>query len=216
MKMLCVFQKTARVRHIGHLDLMRAMQRALRRSGLPVCYSQGFNPHILLTFSAPLSVGAEGLREVMEVPVQSDVSCECFQKRLSAALPPALPLLSVRAVPDDHPAPMSLLRAAQYTIDFDEENTLYESLPAFLSQTEMNVVRHTKSGDKPCDIRPMIFAASGTAKRIVVTLSLCESATCRADLFLSTLCDFAKVDVPRCFLTRARMYGEKFIPLEEL
>ena len=67
MKLIVVFEKTPRLRHIGHLDLMRAMQRALRRSGLPLRYSQGFNPHILLTFAAPLSVGMPGKREIMEV-----------------------------------------------------------------------------------------------------------------------------------------------------
>ena len=60
MKMIVVFEKTPRLRHIGHLDLMRAMQRALRRSDLPLKYSQGFNPHILLTFASPLSVGFSG------------------------------------------------------------------------------------------------------------------------------------------------------------
>ena len=66
MKMIVVFEKTPRLRMIGHLDLMRAMQRALRRSDLPLRYSQGFNPHILLSFAAPLSLGMAGKREVME------------------------------------------------------------------------------------------------------------------------------------------------------
>ena len=67
MKMIVVFSIRDRLKYIGHLDLMRAMQRALRRSGLPVRYSQGFNPHLQISFAAPLSVGMEGLREVMEV-----------------------------------------------------------------------------------------------------------------------------------------------------
>ncbi|MBR6754287.1 MAG: TIGR03936 family radical SAM-associated protein, partial [Clostridia bacterium] len=62
MKMLVIFEKSERLRHIGHLDLMRAMQRALRRSGLPIAFSQGFNPHVLLNFAAPLSVGMPGKR----------------------------------------------------------------------------------------------------------------------------------------------------------
>ena len=64
--MMVVFEKGETLRYIGHLDLMRAMQRALRRSGLPIRYSNGFNPHIRLSFAAPLSVGVVGLRELME------------------------------------------------------------------------------------------------------------------------------------------------------
>ena len=49
MRMMAVFEKGERLRHIGHLDIMRSTQRALRRSGLPVSYSKGFNPHILIS-----------------------------------------------------------------------------------------------------------------------------------------------------------------------
>ena len=107
MKMIVVFEKGARLRHIGHLDLMRAMQRALRRSDLPLRYSQGFNPHILLNFAAPLSVGMPGKREIMEVPLEREVSAEEFLQKLTAALPPDLPCLSARPVDDRHPAPMA-------------------------------------------------------------------------------------------------------------
>ena len=67
MRMLGVFLKGERVRHIGHLDIQRAVQRGLRRSGLPVAYSNGFNPHILVTFASALSTGACGKREIMDV-----------------------------------------------------------------------------------------------------------------------------------------------------
>lgn len=60
--MMAVFEKGERLRHIGHLDIQRAVQRALRRSMLPVAYSNGFNPHILLTFASALSTGYAGRR----------------------------------------------------------------------------------------------------------------------------------------------------------
>ena len=114
MKAWITFEKKPRLRHIGHLDLMRAMQRALRKSDLPICFSKGFNPHLQLTFAAPLSVGMYGLREVMEVPLEGDVTAEEVMDKLSRALPPELPCVSVRMVDDKHPAPMALLRAADF------------------------------------------------------------------------------------------------------
>ena len=74
--MMVVFEKGEALRHIGHLDLMRTMQRALRRSNLPIKYSNGFNPHIRLSFAAPLSVGVIGLRELMEVPLEDGVTVQ--------------------------------------------------------------------------------------------------------------------------------------------
>ena len=110
MKAWITFEKKPRLRHIGHLDLMRAMQRALRKSDLPICFSKGFNPHLQLTFAAPLSVGMYGLREVMEVPLEGDVTAEEVMDKLSRALPPELPCVSVRMVDDKHPAPMARRR----------------------------------------------------------------------------------------------------------
>ena len=70
---MAVFEKGIRLRHIGHLDIQRAMMRALRRSGLPVAYSNGYNPHILLTFASALSTGAAGKKEILDVTMAREV-----------------------------------------------------------------------------------------------------------------------------------------------
>ncbi len=220
MKLIVVFEKTSRLRHIGHLDLMRAMQRALRRSGLPLKYSQGFNPHILLTFAAPLSVGMPGKREIMEVPIEGEMTGEAFLGKLRPALPPELPCISARAVDDRHPAPMAQLAAAMYEAKLDEvPEGLAEAIPAFLAQSEIPAIRKTKTGMKPCDIRPMIYDLSLNGDALRMTLALCEKATCKPELLLSTLFDFAKLERPHMIVTRTQMFGEKdgvFYPLEEM
>ncbi|MBE5787981.1 MAG: DUF2344 domain-containing protein, partial [Clostridiales bacterium] len=178
MKMIVVFEKAPRLRHIGHLDLMRAMQRALRRSGLPLRYSQGFNPHILLNFAAPLAVGMSGNREIMEVPLEHAVSPEEFLKKLSAALPPDLPCLSAHSVDDRHPAPMAQLTAAIYVAKLESVPDHFEQVIAsFLAQEEIPAIRKTKSGMKPCDIRPMIYGLTIQGQSLHMTLALSEKAT---------------------------------------
>lgn len=220
MKMIAVFEKAPRLRLIGHLDLMRAMQRALRRSGLPLRYSQGFNPHILLTFAAPLSVGMPGKREIMEVPLEGDVTAEEFMEKLSAALPPDLPLLSARPVDDRHPAPMAQLCAAVYEAKLSSVPAgLSEAVDRFLEQKEIPVMRKTKSGLKPADIRPMIheLRLDGDALRMVLSLS--EKATCKPDLLLDTLFSFLGAERPRALITRLQLLGEEngaLKPLETL
>ena len=220
MKMIVVFEKAARLRHIGHLDLMRAMQRALRRSGLPLCYSQGFNPHILLSFAAPLSVGMPGRREIMEVPIAQDMPADAFLSALRAALPPDLPCLSAHPVDDRHPAPMAQLSAAMFEAKLEAvPEGLAEAIPRFLAQAEIPAVRKTKTGLKPCDIRPMIYALSLAGDTLRFTLALCEKATCKPDLLLDSLFSFAGMPRPRALVTRTHLLGEKdgtFLPLEDL
>lgn len=220
MKMIVVFEKAPRLRHIGHLDLMRAMQRALRRSDLPLRYSQGFNPHILLNFAAPLSVGMPGKRELMEVPLEREVSPEEFLEKLSAALPADLRCISAHRVEDAHPAPMAQLSAALFeaeaeTLPEDMERILRD----FLAQREIPAIRKTKTGMKPCDIRPMIYGLTVSGNKLQMALALCEKATCKPDLLLSSLFSFAGVPRPRMLVTRLQLLGEKdgvFMPLESL
>ena len=212
MKMIVVFEKTPRLRMIGHLDLMRAMQRALRRSDLPLRYSQGFNPHILLSFAAPLSLGMAGKREVMEVPLERDVAPEEFMARLSAALPPDLPLVSCVPVDDRH--------AASYAAKLETVPAgLAEAVHGFLAQAEIPAVRKTKTGLKPCDIRPMIYTLSLSGDTLYMTLALSEKATCKPDLLLDSLFTFAGVNRPRMLITRTQLLGlacEVLCPLESL
>ena len=220
MKMIVVFEKAPRLRHIGHLDLMRAMQRALRRSGLPLRYSQGFNPHILITFAAPLSVGMPGEREIMEVPMAEEMTGEAFLTKLSAALPPDLPCLCAYPVDDRHPAPMALLAAAMYRAELEEvPEGLSDAVEKYLAQKEIPAVRKTKTGMKPCDLRPMIYSLALSGNTLTMVLALCEQATCKPDLLLSSLFEFLGADRPQALITRMQLLGEKdgaLVPLETL
>ncbi len=220
MKMLAVFEKGRRLRLIGHLDLMRAMQRALRRSGLPIRYSQGFNPHILLTFAAPLNLGCAGLREVMEVPVEGEVSPEEFKARLNAVLPPDLRILECRAVEDAHKSPMALLRAARYSaVPEDGTDAIAPFIDPFLARETIPAVKKTKSGEKEVDLKPMIHELCCRDGALYATLDLCEKSSCKMELLLERLYAFAGLQMPHFSLSRVMLLGEQgeaFVPLEEM
>lgn len=219
MKMLVVFEKKERLRHVGHLDLMRAMQRALRRSGVPIAFSQGFNPHLLVTFAAPLSVGMPGLREVMEVPLSAEISEEEFKEKLRAALPPELPCVAVRAVEDRHPAPMAQLFAAAYRVTVQENAAeILAAIPSLLEKESVMAMKRTKSGDKLTDIRPMIYEMKKVDdQRFDCVLALCEAATCKVELLMDALTAEAKLESrPRYLAVRTQLLGKDFTPLELL
>ena len=221
--MLATFEKGERLRHIGHLDLMRAMQRALRRSGLPVSYSKGFNPHILLTFASALSVGASGRREIMEVQLDEQVEPDVFTARMNHALPPDLQLSGARSVDDRRPASMALVRAALYELRLSEEDARKVSaiLPAYLAQNEIITDRKTKSGIKPCDIRPLIGELRMEGNSLIASLALTETESCKPAMLLTTLGAAAGMsEAPQARVIRLRLLGEDSeghrVPLEEL
>ena len=222
MRILATFEKQERLRHIGHLDIMRAMQRALRRSGLPVSYSKGFNPHILLTFASALSVGAASTCEIMEVSLDEPVEPGVFMARMNEALPPEMQLTGARAVDEHRPAAMALVRAARYDIRLPEDaaRTLGAAIPGFLAQAEIITDRKTKSGVKPCDIRPLIHALEMRENHLLAELALTETLSCKPAMLLTALCAFAGMPEPQAMVTRTRLLGETeagaIVPLEEL
>ncbi len=210
MRMLATFEKSARLRHIGHLDIMRAMQRALRRSGLPVSYSKGFNPHILLTFASALSVGAAGTCEILETQLDEAVTPEAFLAAMNAALPPEMQLTGARPLPEGRPASMAMVQAAAYDIRVEDPaaaERLREALPGFLGQSEIITDRKTKSGVKPCDIRPLLLDVAMEGDVIRALLTLTETLSCKPAMLMTALCAFAGIEVPRTLVTRTRLFG---------
>ena len=81
------YRKRGRAKYISHLDITRCMQRSLKRAGLPVWYTQGFNPHMYMTFALPLALGYESDYECMDLRFTHLMEFEEIQTRLNAALP---------------------------------------------------------------------------------------------------------------------------------
>lgn len=208
--MMAVFEKGVRVRHIGHLDIQRAMMRALRRSGLPVAYSKGFNPHILLTFASALSTGAAGKKEILDVTMAADVDPEAFKAALNRALPPDMQVSSVKVMEDKHPSLMSLLQAAEYEIRILDEGAakkMAACIPEFLGQESILAMRKTKSGMKETDIRPLIHALRAEGDTLRARVTLTDALACKPDMLLKALSDFVQIEVPSVLVIREGLLG---------
>ncbi len=214
MKMLVMFEKMGAHRFIGHLDLQRAMQRALRRSGLPVCYSQGFNPHLLLSFASPLSVGFQGEGEVMELPLSASMKEDEFLDKLNLHLPVGLKAKAVKLLEDEVAPAMARLAAAVYQILPTEENpALFHAVPGFLAQTSLPYTKKTKSGERQDDFRPLLYNLSVKNGALIAVLAVKESGTGKPDQLLSLLCEYAGIPLPRVLITRTALLDERFVPL---
>ena len=226
MRMLGVFEKSERVRHIGHLDIQRAVQRGLRRSGLPVAYSNGFNPHIQVTFASALSTGACGKREIMDVKMEEPVSEEVFLRKMNAAMPQDMQLSSARAVDDRHPALMASLKAGIYEMvirDPRQADRLFPAIGPMMAQETIPVARKTKSGIKEVDMKPLIYALRGEGQKLYATLMLTERESCKPNMILEGLkraAGMPEEEEVRMLVIRTQLLGEAgdggLVPLETL
>ena len=224
MRMLAVFEKGERIRHIGHLDIQRSVQRGLRRSGLPVAYSQGFNPHILITFASALSTGACGKREIMDVTMAEEVDEKEFLTRMNRAMPPEMQLKEARAVDSKYPSLMGMVRAAVYDLAIRDEETgrmLIAAIPAMMEKERIPAMRKTKTKLTEVDIKPLILDISGEGNHIRATLILNERESCKPQMLLDALKETAGItEEVRMLVTRESLLGEDengtLTPLERL
>ena len=224
MRILAVFEKGERIRHIGHLDIQRSVQRGLRRSGLPVAYSQGFNPHILITFAQALSTGACGKREIMDVTMAEEVSAEEFVARMNRAMPPEMQVREARAVDGKHPSLMGMVRAADYDLmirDAAIGARLAEAIPAMMAKETIPALRKTKTKLTEVDIKPLILSIRGEGNHVFATLVLTERESCKPQMLLEALKQAAGIEGEvRMMVTRERLLGEDasgaLAPLETL
>lgn len=161
IKLRVKFKKYGPIRFIGHLDVMRFFQKAIRRAGIDVAYTGGFSPHQVMTFAAPLGVGLTSNGEYMDIEVNSLTSCRDVLERLNGASVPGIEIVSVRVLPDTAGNAMASVAAAAYTVRFREgrepRTDIAGALPDFLAKSEIIYKKETKKGTRELNLRPGIY-----------------------------------------------------------
>lgn len=164
IKIRAVFEKKGRAKYISHLDLNRCMQRVFKRSGLPVWYTEGFNPHIYINFALPLSLGYESSVEIMDFNLTQEISFEEITERLNKAMPEGLKILKVYAPETKH----TQIRFADFKIIFSSD--IAGSFKSFMQQEKINTIKKTKRGEKEIDLKPDINVILADGNKLVLRL----------------------------------------------
>ncbi|MBE6581920.1 MAG: DUF2344 domain-containing protein [Ruminococcaceae bacterium] len=156
------FSKVGSLQFISHLDLNRTMKTVMIRAGIPIKYSEGFNPHPKMVFALPLSIGAESVTELLDFKITRPMSKEELITRLNNAFPPEMRVLDAYQ-PDSK---FVSIRYAEYELENDEDFSL-----APLEQDEIVLLKRTKSGEKLTDIKPMIHSYKKEGNKLTCVLS---------------------------------------------
>lgn len=171
MKLRIKFKKYGPVRFIGHLDVMRFFQKAIRRAGIDVVYSTGFSPHQVMSFAAPLGVGLTSNGEYMDIQVNSLPAsrdglsaCQVLVEQLNAASVKGLDVVSARVLPETAGNAMASVAAASYTVRFREgrepvfgRKSMQDAVRSFLERDEILITKETKKGTREVNLRPGIY-----------------------------------------------------------
>ena len=186
MKLRIRFSKYGALRFIGHLDVMRFFQKAVRRAGIDVAYSTGFSPHQIMSFASPLGLGVESRGDYLDIevnePMKLPMNAQEMLERLNAACVEGIEITRIVRLPEKAGNAMASVAAAAYTAQlkpvqsvqlmqtgreesvheqtFSDFSFLEEIIPAFLAQEQIFITKETKKGVSQMDIRPGIFSLS--------------------------------------------------------
>lgn len=165
MRVRIRFEKTGIMRYVGHLDLMRFFQKAVKRSELPIRYSEGFNPHQIMSFASPLGVGLTSVGEYMDIDLKQEVDAETALKTLNDNMVEGLNITSFKYLPDDAEKCMSAVTAASYVVTYKDskddacyiDNIIDLKKKFFDEASSINIVKKTKKGERELDLKPLIY-----------------------------------------------------------
>ena len=152
------FRKEGPVRFIGHLDLMRTMQKTFRRANIPIAYSEGFNPHQVFSFATALAVGVSSEGEYMDLKLTQEVPVEMLIVAINNAAPPGIVVTQGVVLKDKEPKAMAALAAASYKITQNCNVIDQPMINDVMAASEIIVQKKNKKGKiNDFDLRPGIF-----------------------------------------------------------
>lgn len=168
------FSKTGRLKYISHLDINRAMSRALCRAKIPLWYTEGFNPHPYMSFSLPLSLGVESLCESVDLRITGDISNKEIKDRLNFVLPVGLRIVDVY----DNFRDCSEIAFSDYVykFQFPDNDKAVEKMKSILDSNEILALKKAKQGRKrvlkETDIKQFIDKYSVSIRGDVIVLNI--------------------------------------------
>lgn len=203
MKLRVKFKKYGAVRFIGHLDIMRFFQKAIRRAQIDIAYTGGYSPHQIMTFAAPLGVGLTSNGEYMDIEVNSMLSCEDIMQRLNAVSVPGIEIVSVCVLPEKAGNAMASVAAASYSVRFRDGRSPFpdvDAVPAllerFLARENIPITKTTKKGTRELDLKPGIFTLSWKADAFYMLVDASSAGNIKPTQVIEAFVEDCQLSLP--------------------
>ncbi len=224
MKVRVKFSKHGAMKFIGHLDVMRYFQKAIRRAEIPIRFTEGFSPHMVMSFASPLGVGLTSDGEYMDIEITERVSSADAVDRLNHVMAEGMKVLSFRQIPEGKASnAMSLVAFADYTVRFrqgkEPEDGWQEKLADFAAQPSILVMKKTKKSEKEVDIRSLIRELKLLEDgEIFLRLSSGSADNLKPELVMEAFAGYLGCTLSpfALLVNRVELYDARMVPLEDL
>ncbi len=203
------YKKTGCMKFLGHLDVLRFFQKAIKRADLLVAYSEGFNPHQLLSFAAPLSVGVEGYGEYFDMEMVEPIDPYDLRDRLDSVMVEGMRVVDARTLPEKTPNCMASVTAAEYRISFKKHEYAFDPAYAVVGfynyLDEILITKKTKKSERKIDLKPLIYECVYDKGDVLITLPCGSTENIKPELFMGAFYEYTDIDPDTLFYTLSRL-----------
>ena len=229
MRYLIKFTKEENIKFISHLDVLKTIQKNIRRAELPIEYSKGFNPHMSTSIAQPFSVGVYSCGEYMDMVLEMEMDENEIIDRLNKTAPSGIKYISALAIPyvegeKKVPQAMAMIDAARYTIKvkYSDVSTLEKEMNELISKDEWNTIKKSKKGEREVNLKSLIKEFNFWIKDEVLVLNVLISTGSREHLSADLLVKYIQENTSNALvdsfvaIKREEMYfykGDKLVPL---
>jgi len=188
LKVRVKFRKFGAIKFVGHLDLLRYFQKAMRRADIPIAFSGGYSPHMIMSFAHPLGVGLTSEGDYFDIELTEPISSREAVERLNKVMVEGTEVVSFTAIPEEKKcAGMSIVTAADYhsSLKTGELPDDYRDLAErFFAQPEIIILKQTKRSEQMVDIKPMIYRFQGRDHGFFMSVATGSAQNLKPDLVM--------------------------------
>lgn len=198
MKARIKFRKYGAMKFIGHLDIMRFFQKVMRRADIPIAFTGGFSPHMIMSFANPLGVGLTSDGEYFDIELSEAVDMQEAVERMNAVTVEGIDIVNMVPISDDkRQTGMSIVAAADYLSTFKRGNLpddWKEQAKSFMNQEQICLVKKTKKSEKEVNIKPMIYKFDVREEAVYMLVATGSVENLKPELVMQALAQYLKLE----------------------
>ena len=213
------------MKFIGHLDIMRFFQKVMRRADVPIAFTGGFSPHMIMSFANPLGVGVTSDGEYFDIELAEEIDMQAAVERMNQVMVEGIDVVNMVPISESKKdTGMSIVAAADYLSSLKQgafPSDWEERAQKFMEQVEIKTVKKTKKSEKEVDIKPMIYQFEIRGESVYMRVATGSVENLKPEVVMNALCTYLGMDMETVSFAHHRLdvfakVNDKFVSLDQL
>ena len=193
------FRKYGAMKFIGHLDIMRFFQKVMRRADIPIAFSGGYSPHMIMSFANPLGVGVTSDGEYFDIELTEEIDMNLAVERMNQVMVEGIDVVNMVQISDEKKRTgMSIVAAADYLSSLrhgEFPENWKEKAEGFMAQPEITILKKTKKSEKETNIKPMIYKFGIQDDAVFMQVATGSVENLKPEVVMQAFCQYLGMDL---------------------